>query len=134
MSNLSRSSDCSACYRLTAECSTTRAMCRLRSVTHVTQPISRMLQKSSRLFSYASRSEQSLQLLWSASDFRDGCPPASRTSSIGVTRPSSTLPLRVTWLWQSGTCPPLLQMASLTGVFVKWRMEYENEDGPRLMT
>ena len=32
--------------------------------------------------------------------------------SIGVTRPSSTLLLGVTWLWQSGTCPPLLQMAS----------------------
>ena len=32
--------------------------------------------------------------------------------SIGVTRLSSTLLLGVTWLWQSGTCPPLLQMAS----------------------
>ena len=51
--------------------------------------------------------------------------------SIGVTRPSSTLLLGVTWLWQSGTCPPLLQMASPPGACVKWRVEYDNEDGLR---
>ena len=33
----------------------TRAICRLRAVTYVTQPMSRMPQKSSRLFSYAAR-------------------------------------------------------------------------------
>ena len=51
--------------------------------------------------------------------------------SIGVTRPSSTLLLGVTWLWQSGTCPPLLHMASPHGACVKWRVEYDNEDGLR---
>ena len=51
--------------------------------------------------------------------------------SIGVTRPSSTLLLGVTWLWQSGTCPPLLQMASPPGACVKWRVEYDSEDGLR---
>ena len=51
--------------------------------------------------------------------------------SIGVTRPSSTLLLGVTWLWQSGTCPPLLQMASPLSACVKWRVEYDNEDGLR---
>ena len=44
--------------------------------------------------------------------------------SIGVTRPSSNLLLGVTWLWQSGTCPP-------RGACVKWRVEYDNEDGLR---
>ena len=51
--------------------------------------------------------------------------------SVGVTRPSSTLLLGVTWLWQSGTCPPLLQTASPPGACVKWRVEYDNEDGLR---
>ena len=51
--------------------------------------------------------------------------------SIGVTRPSSNLLLGVTWLWQSGTCPPLLHMASPHGACVKWRVEYDNEDGLR---
>ena len=54
--------------------------------------------------------------------------------SIGVTRPGCTLLLGVTWLWQSRTCPPLLQMTSPPGACVKWRVEYDNEDGPRLMT
>ena len=44
---------------------------------------------------------------------------ASWTSSIGVTRPSITLLLDFSWLWKSGTCPPLLQMATPPGSHVE---------------
>ena len=45
------------------------------------------------------------------------------SSSLGVTLPCCTLLLYLAWLRQSGTCPPLLQMASSPGARVKWRVE-----------
>ena len=45
------------------------------------------------------------------------------SSSLGVTLPCRTLLLYLAWLRQSGTCPPLLQMASSPGARVKWRVE-----------
>ena len=48
-------------------------------------------------------------------------PSSVMSSSLGVTLLCRTLYLA--WLRQSGTCPPLLQMASSPGARVKWRVE-----------
>ena len=50
-------------------------------------------------------------------------PPSVMRSSLGVTLPCRTLLLYMAWLRQSGTCPPLLQMAWSPGARVKWRLE-----------
>ena len=50
-------------------------------------------------------------------------PSSVMSSSLGVTLPCRTLLLYLAWLRQSGTCPPLLQMASSPGARVKWRVE-----------
>ena len=54
-------------------------------------------------------------------------PSSVMSSSLGVTVPFRTLLLYLAWLQQSGTCPPLLQMASSPGVRVKWRVECTSE-------
>ena len=64
------------------------------------------------------------QLSWSVSDFKGGCPLASGTSSIGVTRSSSTLLLDFLWLWKPRHLVHAWQVAS--GVWQRRR--------PALMT